>query len=122
MYRNLPKSPSPLQHPAPQHPIQDFESATQQPKTPTPEMHYRYNQPVMQQTTHQIYDPTAYTPAPPPQQHVPQSHQSNLYTQFGLNDPAAQMGIQFAGSAMAQGSAYVEKNVGILIINLSNKN
>jgi len=41
----------------------------------------------------------------------PQQPNSNLYSQFGFNDPAAQMGMQFAGSAMAQGSAYVEKNV-----------
>lgn len=35
----------------------------------------------------------------------------NPYAQFGLNDPAAQLGMQFAGNAVAQGTAYMEKNV-----------
>jgi hypothetical protein len=113
------KSPPPLQHPVPQHPIPDFGTAVHQ-STPSPglqhqqqqQQHYQYNQPMMQQQQqqqqqkmHQTYDPNAYTPQPQ------QTPQSNLYSQFGFNDPAAQMGMQFAGSAMAQGSAYVEKNV-----------
>ncbi|ORE05460.1 hypothetical protein BCV72DRAFT_209294 [Rhizopus microsporus var. microsporus] len=58
---------------------------------------------MQQQQQQQQYDPNAYTP-----QHS--QHSSNLYSHFGFNDPAAQMGMQFAGTAMAQGSAYVEKN------------
>ncbi|KAG1424342.1 hypothetical protein G6F57_023447 [Rhizopus arrhizus] len=59
---------------------------------------------MQQQQQQQQYDPNAYSP-----QHS--QHSSNLYSHFGFNDPAAQMGMQFAGTAMAQGSAYVEKNV-----------
>lgn len=126
------KSPPPLQHPVPQHPIPDFGTAVRQSSTPSPGLphlqaqqqqhHYQYNQsqqhqPMMQQAPppqhqqkmHQTYDPNAYTPQP--QMQSPQQPNSNLYSQFGFNDPAAQMGMQFAGSAMAQGSAYVEKNV-----------
>lgn len=135
------KSPPPLQHPVPQHPIPDFGTAVHQstPSPGLQHQHqYQYSQnmsqqpmmqqqpqmmqqqspmmqqqsPMMQQQTpkmhqHQAYDPNAYTPQP---QH-PGQQNNNLYTQFGFNDPAAQMGMQFAGSAMAQGSAYVEKNV-----------
>ncbi|KAI9252550.1 YIF1-domain-containing protein [Helicostylum pulchrum] len=132
------KSPPPLQHPVPQHPIPDFGTAVHQ-TTPSPGLQqhnqYQYNQsgqqpmmpmmqqqsPMMQQQSpmmqqqqqpnpkmHQAYDPNAYTPQP--QQQQQQQQQNNLYSQFGFNDPAAQMGMQFAGSAMAQGSAYVEKN------------
>ncbi|KAL0145353.1 YIF1-domain-containing protein [Mucor lusitanicus] len=126
------KSPPPLQHPVPQHPIPDFGTAVRQTSTPSPglphlqaqqqqqqQQHYQYNQsqqhqpmmqqsPPQQQKMHQAYDPNAYTPQP--QMQSPQQPNSNLYSQFGFNDPAAQMGMQFAGSAMAQGSAYVEKN------------
>jgi hypothetical protein len=111
------KSPPPLQHPVPQHPIPDFGTAVHQSTTPSPGQQYQqqYNpqqqqqpmmQPQQQQKMHQAYDPNAYTPQPQ-QQHP----NANVYSQFGFNDPAAQMGMQFAGSAMAQGSAYVEKNV-----------
>ncbi|KAI8981101.1 YIF1-domain-containing protein [Pilobolus umbonatus] len=110
------KSPPPLQHPVPQHPIPDFGKAI--PPTSSPglnnQQHYQYNQ-KMQSSLHQqspmmhsmqqqpTYDPNAYTHSATPQQ-------NNIYSQFGFDDPAAQMGMQFAGSAMAQGSAYVEKN------------
>lgn len=117
------KSPPPLQHPVPQHPIPDFGTAVHQ-STPSPglqhqqQQYQQYNQglsqqqqPMMQQHNkmHQTYDPNAYIPQP--QHQSPHQQNSNLYSQFGFNDPAAQMGMQFAGSAMAQGSAYVEKNV-----------
>lgn len=100
------KSPPPLQHPVPQHPIPDFGPAVQQ-AAPSQQT-YQYDQnPMMQQQQqqqHQAYNPNAYTPQP--------LHQANnLYSQFNFNDPAAQMGMQFAGTAMAQGSAYMEKNV-----------
>ncbi|KAG0741519.1 hypothetical protein G6F57_003589 [Rhizopus arrhizus] len=99
------KSPPPLQHPVPQHPIPDFGPAVQQ-AAPSQQT-YQYDQnPMMQQQQqqqHQAYNPNAYTPQP--------LHQANnLYSQFNFNDPAAQMGMQFAGTAMAQGSAYMEKN------------
>ncbi|KAI9471024.1 MAG: YIF1-domain-containing protein [Benjaminiella poitrasii] len=110
------KSPPPLQHPVPQHPIPDFGSAVNQTSnTPSPglnQQHYQYNQsytqqPMMQQKTHQTYDPNVYNPQP---QHPSSQNVNNLYSQFGFSDPAAQMGMQFAGTAMAQGHAYVEKN------------
>jgi hypothetical protein len=102
------KSPPPLQHPIPQHPIPDFQQTA---TSPNMGHQYQYNQTMPQQPLQQKhnpmmqqpYNPNAYTPQP--------QQQNNLYTQFGFNDPAAQMGMQFAGSAMAQGSAYVEKNV-----------
>lgn len=102
------KSPPPLQHPVPQHPIPDFGPAVQQ--SASSQQTYQYNQnPMMQQQQQQqqqTYNPNAYNPQP--------MHQNNdLYSQFGFNDPAAQMGMQFAGTAMAQGSAYMEKNVRI---------
>ena len=128
------KSPPPLQHPVPQHPIPDFGTAVHQ-STPSPglqqqqqQQHHQYQQqynqsmpqqqynpnmahqqPMQSKMQQQTYDPNAYTPHP--QQHQSPQQNANLYTQFGFNDPAAQMGMQFAGSAMAQGSAYVEKNV-----------
>lgn len=121
------KSPPPLQHPVPQHPIPDFGTAVHNTaNTPSPGLHYQqqpYTSPMMQHQQqegkmHQTYDPNAYTPQLQHQQaHQPHQQQpmpnSNLYSQFGFNDPAAQMGMQFAGSAMAQGSAYVEKNVSV---------
>ncbi|KAI7902414.1 YIF1-domain-containing protein [Cokeromyces recurvatus] len=101
------KSPPPLQHPVPQHPIPDF--TVNQTNTPSPglnQQQYQYNQNYSQQSMkmNQTYDPNAYTPQQPTQ------IASNFYSQFNFNDPAAQMGMQFAGSAMAQGHAYVEKN------------
>ncbi|KAI8359874.1 YIF1-domain-containing protein [Choanephora cucurbitarum] len=97
------KSPPPLQHPVPQHPIPDFTVQS----TPSPNLQqqqYQYSQPM--QPKMPPYDPNAYTP----QQPSHPNNNNNIYTQFGFNDPAAQMGMQFAGNAMAQGSAYVEKN------------
>jgi hypothetical protein len=68
---------------------------------PQGNMNYYPQQPQQQQQQQQQQQPAgAY--APP---------NSNLYSQFGFNDPAAQMGMQFAGTAMAQGQAYVEQNV-----------
>ncbi|KAI8886511.1 YIF1-domain-containing protein [Backusella circina FSU 941] len=106
------KSPPPLQHPVPQHPIPDFGKTVHRTgASPNPNQHYQYNQ---QQQQPQAYNPNAYSPHPqnqPQQQQHQQQQQNNLYSQFGFNDPAAQMGMQFAGTAMAQGSAYVEKNI-----------
>ncbi|ORZ25120.1 hypothetical protein BCR42DRAFT_399417 [Absidia repens] len=48
-----------------------------------------------------------------PQQQYTQGQPNNnhaFYPQFNLNDPTAQMGMHFAGSAMAQGTAYMERN------------
>ncbi|KAI8991369.1 YIF1-domain-containing protein [Mycotypha africana] len=123
---NAARSPPPLQHPVPQHPIPDFGPAVQQTGSPSPNLQnaqYQYNQPSISQQAQQhysmhrqnmpSYDASVYSPQPQAQQ-VPLSQQQqphhNFYSQFGFNDPAAQMGMQFAGSAMAQGSAYVEKN------------
>lgn len=137
-YGSPSKSPPPLQHPVPQHPIPDFGPTVHQTSTPSPglqqqqqhhqqqQQHYQYNQnmaqqqqqPMMQQkTAHQAYNPNAYTPQP--QAQSPPTN--NLYSQFGFNDPAAQMGMQFAGSAMAQGSAYVEKNVSFTLYYLHDR-
>lgn len=64
---------------------------------------------------HQPQGNMNYYPQQPQQQQQPAGAyappNSNLYSQFGFNDPAAQMGMQFAGTAMAQGQAYVEQNV-----------
>jgi hypothetical protein len=116
------KSPPPLQHPVPQHPIPDFGTAVHNTSSPSPNLQQQqyqqqYGSPMMHQQQQskmhqQTYDPNAYTPQPHQHQQMPPPN-SNLYSQFGFNDPAAQMGMQFAGSAMAQGSAYVEQNVSI---------
>ncbi|KAG0182108.1 hypothetical protein DFQ28_010239 [Apophysomyces sp. BC1034] len=105
------KSPPPLQHPVPQHPIPNFNSAVHQ-SSPSPgipqqqqyhpqqQQGYQYRQAPLPQQHQQHYSPGAYTP----------QQQSNLYSQLGFNDPAAQMGMQFAGNAVAQGTAYMERN------------
>ena len=98
------RSPPPLQHPVPQHPILNFRADA---ASPTPQMAH-----------HQPQGNMNYYPQQPQQQQQQQQPagayappNSNLYSQFGFNDPAAQMGMQFAGTAMAQGQAYVEQNV-----------
>lgn len=101
------RSPPPLQHPVPQHPILNFRADA---ASPTPQMSHHqtqgnmnyYPQQQQQQQQHQQQQPPSGAYA-----------QNNLYSQFGFNDPAAQMGMQFAGTAMAQGQAYVEQNVKI---------
>ncbi|KAI8385012.1 YIF1-domain-containing protein [Radiomyces spectabilis] len=102
------KSPPPLQHPVPQHPIPNFNSAT----PPPPSQH---QQPHQQQYIPQQYQPQPQFQQQPNQQQQQQPYanpygQGNLYSQFGFNDPAAQMGMQFAGNAVAQGTAYMERN------------
>ncbi|RUP46625.1 hypothetical protein BC936DRAFT_146714 [Jimgerdemannia flammicorona] len=88
--RHQAHSPPPLQHPIPTHPIPSFCDA------PSP-------QPPAQQHQHQ--QQARGQPMGSPQQGMP-----DFYQNFGFNDPAAQMGMQFAGSAMKKGSEYVEQN------------
>lgn len=90
------RSPPPLQHPVPQHPILNFRADA---ASPSPQMAHQQPQGNMN------YYPQQQAGNAYPQQNA------NIYSQFGFNDPAAQMGMQFAGNAMAQGTAYVEQNV-----------
>lgn len=95
------RSPPPLQHPVPQHPILNFRADA---ASPSPQMsHQQQPQGNMNYYPQQQQQPQQ----PPSGAYAP----NNLYSQFGFNDPAAQMGMQFAGSAMAHGQAYVEQNV-----------
>ena len=104
------RTPPPLQHPIPQHPIPNFNQAVHQTSASTPGYHqqqqqqnFQYGQGPHQPTPQQG---TAYTPSmggPTPQ--------GDMYSQFGFNEPATQLGMQFAGNAVAQGTAYMERNV-----------
>ncbi|KAI8092543.1 YIF1-domain-containing protein [Halteromyces radiatus] len=105
------KSPPPLQHPVPQHPIPNFNSTVHH--TPSPGLGQQQQQ---QQQHYQQYLPQQSTQQPQPQQgyqphhYAPGQTTDAFYSQFNLNDPAAQMGMHFAGNAMAQGTAYMERN------------
>lgn len=89
----------PLQHPIPQHPITNFNpSVHQQPAAASP----GFAQPQPQQQ--------AYGYAPPTPGQGGQ-YNNNMYNNFGFNDPTTQLGMQFAGNAVAQGTAYMERNV-----------
>ncbi|KAI9318080.1 YIF1-domain-containing protein [Dichotomocladium elegans] len=100
------RTPPPLQHPIPQHPIPNFNQAVHQPSG-SPGIAQQYQpqpqqyQPIPQQQPQGGYSPGMGGPIPTG---------GNMYQQFGFNDPAAQLGMQFAGNAVAQGTAYVEKN------------
>lgn len=105
------RSPPPLQHPVPQHPIPNFSQGVHQASPHMPHQQQQYQQYQQQQHAfppqpHGNYGPSMATP---PQQQ--QQQPGNMYQFSGLNDPTAQIGMQFAGSAVAQGTAYVERNV-----------
>lgn len=113
------KSPPPLQHPVPQHPIPNFNSAVH--PTPSPGLSQQQQQYVPQQQQQympqqqQMPEKQAGYPMQQQQQqqqqYAPGQPNQAFYPQFNLNDPTAQMGMHFAGSAMAQGTAYMERNV-----------
>ncbi|ORZ00598.1 YIF1-domain-containing protein [Syncephalastrum racemosum] len=107
------RSPPPLQHPIPQHPIPNFNQAVHHHPSPPPGG--ASSAAAAQAQQHHNYQ---YRAGPQQQQYPPgmmgQQPQPNMgqnpYAHFGLNDPAAQLGMQFAGNAVAQGTAYMEKN------------
>ncbi|CDH56729.1 er to golgi transport protein yif1 [Lichtheimia corymbifera JMRC:FSU:9682] len=102
------RSPPPLQHPVPQHPIPNFSQGVHQASPHMPHQQQQYQQYQQQQHAFPPQPQGNYGPsmATPPQQQQP----GNMYQFSGLNDPTAQIGMQFAGSAVAQGTAYVERN------------
>lgn len=89
------RSPPPLQHPIPQHPIPNF-SQTVHHGSPSPGLPQQQQQQQQNNSFHY---------------HQPQYVPNNIYSQFGFSDPATHLGMQFAGSAVAQGTAYMERNV-----------
>lgn len=100
------RSPPPLQHPVPQHPIPNFNPAVHHHSSPSPSL------PQQQIPQQQSYHYRQAPPPPHPQQGIyGQEGPSNVYSHFGFNEPAAQLGMQFAGNAVAQGQAYMERNV-----------
>lgn len=90
----------PLQHPIPQHPITNFNPSVHQQPAASPGF---AQQPPAQQ-------PYGYAPPPPAGGQAIQ-YNNNMYNNFGFNDPTTQLGMQFAGNAVAQGTAYMERNV-----------
>ncbi|KAL1927766.1 hypothetical protein VTP01DRAFT_3587 [Rhizomucor pusillus] len=99
------RSPPPLQHPVPQHPIPNFNPAVHHHSSPSPSL------PQQQIPQQQSYHYRQAPPPPHPQQGIyGQEGPSNVYSHFGFNEPAAQLGMQFAGNAVAQGQAYMERN------------
>ena len=101
------RTPPPLQHPVPQHPIPNFNQGVHQasPHMAQQQQQYQQQQHTFPPHPQGNYGPNMGTPPQPPQ------HPGNMYQFSGLNDPTAQIGMQFAGSAVAQGTAYVERNV-----------
>ncbi|KAI8146073.1 YIF1-domain-containing protein [Fennellomyces sp. T-0311] len=101
------RTPPPLQHPIPQHPIPNFNQAVHHPSASPSLPHqqqqnyqYRQNPQQQQQPQQSAYTPNMGGPGPA----------GNMYSQFGFNEPATQLGMQFAGNAVAQGTAYMERN------------
>ncbi|CDS13405.1 hypothetical protein LRAMOSA05583 [Lichtheimia ramosa] len=90
----------PLQHPIPQHPITNFNPSVHQQPAASPGF---AQQPPQQQ-------PYGYAPPPAGQASQYNNNNNNMYNNFGFNDPTTQLGMQFAGNAVAQGTAYMERN------------
>ncbi|KAG2223576.1 hypothetical protein INT45_001658 [Circinella minor] len=113
------RTPPPLQHPIPQHPIPNFNQTVHQTSASTPGYHQQ-QQPQQQQQQQQQQQNFQYRQGPhqpTPQQgtaYTPNmggpTPQGDMYSQFGFNEPATQLGMQFAGNAVAQGTAYMERN------------
>lgn len=104
------RTPPPLQHPVPQHPIPNFSQGVHQASPHMPQQ--QQYQPYQQRHAFPPHSQGNYAPSmsSPSQQQQP----GNMYQFSGLSDPTAQIGMQFAGSAVAQGTAYVERNVSCL--------